>query len=324
MFGIGAAVVASTGCAGMGPCSGFGDSRCNKIERKLAQTSEKIDRLNAELSARHDDIDRYHENLELTRVELARLSEWDGSNNAALPPGAAPGECFTRVYIPPAYATTTEQVLKSDAYEEVKVIPAQYEWVEERIQVKEASTRLEPVPAEYKDVQETILVRAAHDEWREGRGLIEKVDNSTGEIMCLVHVPDEFTTITKRVLVKPAGVREINVPAEYEMVKVKRLASAARTERFTTPAEYQVVSKTTKTQDGHIEWRRVLCETNVASSTISDIEVALRDAGHNPGSVDGEVDEQLMAAVEAFQQSIGLPVGGLTYETMDRLGVRVN
>ena len=310
MFGIGAAVVASSGCVGTGPCSGFGDSRCNKIERKLAQTNEKID--------------RYHESLERTHVELARLSEWDGSNNAALPPGAAPGECFTRVYVPPAYATTTEQVLKSDAYEEVKVIPAQYEWVEERIQVKEASTRLEPVPAEYQNVQETILVRAAHDEWRKGRGLIEKVDNSTGEIMCLVHVPDEFKTITKRVLVKPAGVREINVPAEYEMVKVKRLASAARTERYTRPAEYQVVNKTTKTRDSRVEWRRVLCETNVASSTINNIEVVLKDAGHNPGSVDGEVDEQLLAAVESFQQSNGLPTGGLTYETMDRLGVRVN
>ena len=321
MVVVGTAVAANTGCSMSGACLGMGKSRTCGIQGKLAEATEKIDRLHAEVQSRNADLDRYHEELELTRTELASLRDWDNPN-AALPPGAAPGDCYARVYVPPTYGTTTEQVLRREAFEEVNVIPAQYEWVEERVLVKEASTYLEPVPAEYRDVQETVLVRAAHDEWQKGRGLIEKVDNTTGEIMCRVHVPAEYKTITKRVQVKPAGVREVHVPAEYDTIKVKKLVAAARTQRNTIPAEYETITKTVKTADGRIEWRQVLCETNVAGSIVNDIEVALQEAGHDPGTVDGEVDEQLLAAVADFQESNGLPVGGLTYETIERLGVK--
>ena len=323
VFAVGAAIMASTGCAYTRPCSSTRQAQNCRIHKQFTETNEKIDRLHAELEARQADLDRYHQDSELTRAELASLREFDGSG-ATLPPGAAPGECFARVYVPPTYATVTEQVLKRDAYDEVEVIPAQYGWGEERILVKEASTYLEPVPAEYKTVTETVLVRSARDEWRKGRGLVEKMDNTTGEIMCRVHVPAEYKTIEKRVLVKPAGVREVHVPAEYETVKVQKLVSAARTERVTIPAEYQTVSKTVESADGRIEWHRVLCETNISGTVVNEIKVALKDVGHDPGPVDGAIDEQFFAAVEAFQESSGLPVGGLTYETLALLGTRID
>ena len=321
MCAVGAAILANTGCAVSESCFGIGKSRSCKIESRLTQAGEKIDRLHAKLDARNADLDRYHNDMELTRAELARFRDFEGPNGT-LPPGAAPGECFARIYVPPTFATVTEQVLKQDAFEELRTVPAQYEAVEKRVLVKEASSYLEPVPAEYKNVEETVLVRPARDEWREGRGLIEKVDNNTGEIMCRVHVPAEYKTVVKRVLVKPASVREVHVPAEYQTIEVMTLAAPARSERVTTPAEYQTITKTEQVADGRIEWRRVLCETNASTDVVSEIKVALQGAGHDPGPVDRGVDEQFLAAVESFQESMGLPVGGLTYETIERLGVR--
>lgn len=42
-----------------------------------------------------------------------------------------------------------------------------------------------------------------------GRGPVEKLDQATGEIMCLVEVPAEYRTVTKRVQVSPPGAREV-------------------------------------------------------------------------------------------------------------------
>jgi hypothetical protein len=44
-----------------------------------------------------------------------------------LPPNAKPGECYARVYVPPAYKSTEERMLKREASEKVEVIPAKYE-----------------------------------------------------------------------------------------------------------------------------------------------------------------------------------------------------
>jgi len=71
--------------------------------------------------------------------------------------------------------------------------------------------------------EEQVLIKEAHTVWKKGRGLIEKVDDTTGEIMCLVEVPAQYKTVRKRVLVNPATVKEVTIPAEYKTVKVKKL-----------------------------------------------------------------------------------------------------
>jgi hypothetical protein len=78
-----------------------------------------------------------------------------------------------------------------------------------RVTTREASERVETIPAKYEEVEEKVLVEEAHSVWQKGRGLIEKVDNTTGEIMCLVEVPASYKTVRKQVVVKPATVREL-------------------------------------------------------------------------------------------------------------------
>ena len=173
-----------------------------------------------------------------------------------------PGKCYARVWEDPKYGTVSEQVLRREAGERIEIIPAKYEMVEEQVLVREAYTRAEVVPPQYETVTEKIMVKPAFTRWKKGRGLIEKVNNFTGEIMCLEEVPAEYKTVTKQVLRSSGTTNMVQVPAEYKTVKRKKLVTPAEEKRIPIPAEYDTVTKTVLESDGRMAWREVMCETN--------------------------------------------------------------
>ncbi len=284
-----------------------------------------------------------------------------------LPPQAKAGECYARVLTPPVYEKVEERILAKEASERVEIIPAQYEWVEEqvlvqeagtriiavpavyewteeKILVKEASTKMVDKPAVYENVSEKILVTPARTYWKRGHGLIEKVDNNTGEIMCLIEEPAVYKTVTKRVLKTPATTEEITIPAEYktvkkqiiktpattrteiipakyETVKVRKVVTPPQEKRIPIPAEYRTVTKRRMVQPSSMEWRRVLCETNMTQANVLEIQKALKAKGFDPGPLDGIYGRETGSAVNAFQVAQNLPKGGLTYETISALGI---
>ena len=342
-----------------------------ELQQQVQQQAAEIQSLQATTEQKDEEISRYKAELDAqsrqARVDLeaARAS---GVDAPLLPPQARPGECYARVFVPPAYRSVTEQVLKKEASERIETLPAKYEWVEEKVLVKEAGKRLvevpaqyewreervmtrtgssrpEEVPARYETREEKVLVEPAHTTWKKGRGLIERVDNTTGEIMCLVEVPATYKTVRKRVLVSPATVREVPVPASYETVrkrvlvreaavkevvipaeyktiKVKKLVAEPQTRRIPVPAEYQTLTRTEKVGEGRLEWRRVMCETNITPEVITRVQQALQASGHHPGPIDGVIGAQTTAAIKAYQKQKGLAVGGLTYETLKSLGIQ--
>ncbi len=322
------------------------------------------------------------------------------------------GGCYAEYSIPSQYKTETQKVLKTEASAKIEIIPAKYEWKEEKVLVKEASAKLIEVPAMYETVTEKVLVTPATTEWKKGRGPVERLDGSTGEIMCLVEVPAVYNTVSKRVLKSPSSTKKVEIPAEYKVQKVRKLVTPAKekkteipatyetvTKRIKTadekvmwalkgssvggngkatgstlclkevpavyktvnqkkvktaattkvvevPAEYkvvkkrklaspaaekkieipaktQVVSKKVKVSEESMQWRPVLCETNMTETTITDIQRALKKAGHNPGDIDGVIGRQTLVAVDSFQRANGLPRGGLTMQTLSKLGVKL-
>lgn len=299
-------------------------------------------------------------------AQTAETTKLD-SGSELLPPNAKPGECYARVFVPPTYRTTTEQVLKrqaasrvettppkyrwaeekvlvKEASERLELVPARYEWAEERMLVKPASYRMEAVPAVYETVSEQVLERPAQKVWKKGRGPLEKVDNGTGEIMCLVEIPPVYRTVTKRVLKTPATTRKVEIPAEYKSVRkqvmaqppttrkvtipaeyktvrVQQLVEEAKTRTIEIPAEYQSVTKTTKVSDGQMAWRPILCQTNATRQTIQAVQRALAAKGFDPGPIDGVIGSETSGAVRRFQKAKGLAQGYLTLETLQALGV---
>ncbi len=354
------------------------------LRSQLEQKDQDISLLKSDIEDKDALIEQYgtklsKESRAAAEAEMRAKAAEDRAREAAmapgippemplLPPDAKPGECYARVFIPPVYKTSSEQVLKHQASEKVEIVPAKYGWVEERVLVKEASERVEVVPAEYSWVteevlvqeaskrmeeipakygwaEETILVKPAHTVWKKGHGLIEKVDHTTGEIMCLVEIPATYKTVKKRivetpansrtveipaayntvrkkVMVKPPTTRKIQIPAEYKTVKVRKMVTPPQERRISMPAEYQMVTRTEMVSEGRMEWRRVLCETNATPNLISKIQSALKTSGYDPGSIDGIFGMRTKAAMNSYQKEKGLAVGGLTYSTIESLGIR--
>ncbi|MBX2823203.1 MAG: peptidoglycan-binding protein [Gammaproteobacteria bacterium] len=319
-----------------------------------------------------------------------------------------PGSCFLEYYSPAEYRTENQQVMVSEASEEITVEQAQYQVVEERVVVKEASSQVIDVPATYRTETQEVLVEPAKSVWKPGRGPVERIDNSTGEIMCLVEIPARYETISKTVLDEPATTKRIDIPAVYKTVKVERVVDPAGEQRAEIPAEYQTVSTRVKVADAsfywllageapaegaqgtgaqvcliekdaeyqtvktrvlkspptttvtevpaeyqtirvnrllspateerivipektktiskrvqiapsRLEWRKVLCETNITREIISDLQRALSREGFDPGDIDGILGLQTNRAVEKYQVENNLDRGGLTYETLRSL-----
>lgn len=299
------------------------------------------------------------------------------------PADAEPGQCFARVLIPEVSENVAEQVIDQPARTETRLIPATYEMVDEQILVREARTEYTVVPATYRTVTETVtieperteqivqaasmqtvqervLVRPAYTTWKPGNNLFGRARGGvgasagtvvgpdgtevpTGELLCRVEVPAEYTTvsrqvearpesmqtrvipartqqITREVIATPARVAERAIPAEFRTIKVRRQVTPPRTETIQIPATYRTVNRRVVRSGGGVEWREVLCETNTSPAKIAEIQRALTARGFAVPAT-GQFGPQTLAAMEAFQRSNGLPVGNLTIDTARALGV---
>lgn len=253
-------------------------------------------------------------------------------------------ESFELVEIPAEMETVEERVLIRAASVRQEVVPATYKEVEHRVLVAPGYTRKVPVPAVYETVTEKVMTKPARSYWKKGTGPYQRIDGETGEIMCYVTEPAEYETVTRNVIKTPATTRDesvaavyetvkrtiidqpavvktIEVPAEYKTVPVQKVKTPARLERRVIPAEYGTVTRQIARGQSRMEWRRILCSTNVTPAVIADLQTALNAAGYKVGPADGIYGAATMQAVEAFQATKGLPQGGLTYETLEALGV---
>ena len=318
------------------------------------------------------------------------------------------GECFREYFVAAKFEQTTKEVLVKEEFEEIKVAKAQFEEVEEVVTVKQASKKKVYKAAEYEIVEEKIEIEPAKAVWKKGEGPISKIDNSTGEIMCLIQVPAKYKIIKKTVLktepaidlvevpavtkalkvsklVSDATIDKVKIPAEFKkltitnkisdplflwrkagvngdgrytghqiclketparfakvkklvvdtaanvleekvdaitsLIKVANVATEAEEIRTKIPAEFKTVEKRSKISDERLEWRRVLCKTNMGPNINKRIQQALKDSGVYNGPVDGAIGRGTMISVEKYQKKNGLPTGGLTIDVLEKLGV---
>lgn len=349
-------------------CATDPDSKLVSVQDELSQIQEKNVQLQQAVAQSNSELARLAElNEQLRTSNTANTSSNLAVGGDLLPPNAKTGECYARVLTPAVYNTETRDVLKREASYRIEVSHPTYEWVTEDVLVKEASEVAEIVPARYEWRTETMLVEGAHDHlktipavyetkteeilvkpayttWKKGRGPIERLNNSTGEIMCLVEIPAEYRTVRSKVLVSAARVekehhdavyKEVKkrvmvegpkmvkrtIPAEYKAVKVRKILQPGEERKIEIPALYQTVTSRVKASDSVLEWRSILCETNTTGDVVRGLQRALLAAGHNPGPIDGVIGHETLAAVKAYQQEKNLAVGRLTIETIRSLGV---
>ncbi len=289
------AAVALSGCAEKKVCN------TPVVAKKVAVAS--VDNRDAEIKALQAELAE----ARAKSAKVVTVTKTVQGPSELYPPNAEPGKCYARVLTPAKYELKTEKVLVREPGEKIKVIPAKYGYKTEKVLVKEASERIVPVPATYKTVKEKILVKPASERlvkvpakyktvtekvlvkpaatmWKKGRGLVEKVNGTTGEIMCLVETPPVYKTITKKVLVTPATVKKVPVPAVYKTVtkrvvatpattktvpvpavyktvKVKTIIEPAKTQTIPIPPVYKTITKKIKVADPVLQWKVVKCRT---------------------------------------------------------------
>jgi len=236
-------------------------------------------------------------------------------------------------------------VLVKEASEKLVTVPAKYKMVKERVMVKAATKKLVQVEPTYDTVTERVIDKPAHTTWKKGTGPIQRIDATTGEIMCLVTVPASYKTVKKRILKTPATTKVVEIPAVYNTIEKRVVATPPTTRKVVIPAEYKTVTVTDEAspptekrikvpgkyatvtkrklvKDGSMEWREILCDTNMTRDRITQIQQALKSAGHNPGVIDGVVGRSTMQAVNSFQRARKLPVDNyLNIATVRALGV---
>ncbi len=295
----------------------------------------------------------------------------DYSQNATIPPmptSARPGECYalvrspeqyrnvSRDYVarpgydqvqvtPARYESQVQTYVSSEAYEKLEIVPATFRTVNEQVEISPPSVRYATSEPIYETVSERILEVPARQTWKRGRGPVERVDNSTGEIMCLVEepavyktvtrkvlkqqpqvrevqVPGEYRTVTRRVIDQPAQVRRVMVPEQRANMTVQRLVAPASYNTVRVPDQMSTLTVRELAAPATLEWRPVLCETNMTENNVTRVQRALKSAGYDPGPIDGKAGKKTMDALNEYQRAKGLPEDRyLNLQTLQSLGV---
>ena len=233
----------------------------------------------------------------------------------------ATGEIMCLVEVPATFKSVTRRVLVSPESTRQVDVPAQYETVRVKEQVTDATTSSRTVPAVYDNVSVREQVSAAELVWEEMNQGNEDASTRTGSQICLVDDAPRYETVT-RTVVKTASSLKITIPAEYKDVQVQRLVRKAQERSIAIPGEYDTVSLREVDRDGFMEWRSILCETNMDVATIRNLQQSLSDRGYDPGPIDGVVGGKTTAAVKAFQRDKELPTDEyLNMDTIRALGI---
>ena len=305
--------------------------------------------------------------LDIKNTKISELENENSKRIPLIPQNAKAGECYAKVLVPEEYETKDVRQLVKEAETQIKIVPETYKMVDKKVTIREESTKLitvpatyktltetimiEPerteittIPATYKNISEQILIKPSYTTWKKGRGEIEKIDNATDEIMCLVEVPAVYDTITKQVIDTPATTKEVKTPAVYKtivrtvvdtpattkevvipaickMVSTRVLDTNTEEVKTELPAIYTMVPTKVKISDSYFKWQSILCETNTTQELISNLQKSLKDKNYNITDTTGVYNDETKAAVKAYQKDNNLNYGALTIETLKSLGL---
>ncbi len=283
-------------------------------------------------------------------------------------PDAQPGECFARVMIPAQYEDRYQDVMVDEGGSRIEVSDAQFAAQNQQILIRDAGVRYvvrQPVykavseqivvrpgyeklmveQAQYRNVSEEVVVAPPRTAWRPGKSLaananIKVTQTHNGEVYCLVEVPAQtktvskrvqirpetvravavapiYRTITRHVLVDPGGVREVPLDAQYANIITQVLTRAAGHQSYATPPTTKRLATRQLVASERYGWIRVLCKTNATPDAISGVQTHLQQLGFYHDQIDGRIGLSTENAVRQYQEAVGIAHGG--YLSLDTI-----
>ncbi|WP_295421050.1 peptidoglycan-binding domain-containing protein [Sulfurovum sp.] len=262
----------------------------------------------------------YEETEEQVLVEPEK-TVWKKGQNPAQKVSGATGEIMCLVKVPAKYKTIKKRVLKTPATTKVVEVPEETKVIKVKKLISDTQIKQVPMPALYETIEKTVLESNATFSWHNAKDKVESGLKSAGHQICLKEDPAKTKKIKKIVLDTPSRVEEEIIPAENEVVAVQKLITEAKEVKTPIEAEYKMMKKRKKVADTHIEWKRILCQTNMTKDIIAKLQSALNEKGYSAGKPDGVLGRGTRRALDQFQKDSGLATGGITYETLNALGI---
>jgi len=234
------------------------------------------------------------------------------------------GEIMCRVEIPAVYKEFSRQVVDSAPIATLIPVPKINKTIDISVLDTDAKEVRNPVAATYETVETFRTIGEPSYSWASGApGNDDEMGKHTGKVICLKETPAVIKTFEQTLVKTPGSFEAEELAAVYEEVPVQKLVSNAVITKTPIPAENQTFTKTTKIANSRLEWRPVMCETNLNSEIITSIQKALGENGYEMGGTPGVIDKDMFAAVELFQKDKNLAQGGLTISTIKALGVEL-
>ncbi len=220
---------------------------------------------------------------------------------------------------PARYKTVTKRVVKTPATTKVIDIPAVYKTVKVRKLATPATVQEIAIPEQTSSYSITSKTGDATFSW--AKVGTKAPGKYTGHQVCKLATPAQYKTITKTVVATPATTKETEIPAVYKDITVTKLVTPAEVKRIVIPETYQTITKRDMVSPSSVQWKRVVCQSHMGTSTLRAVQIALKNEGLYHGPIDGINGILTKNALKSYQKAHGLSVGGLTHEVMKSLGV---
>ena len=178
-----------------------------------------------------------------------------------------------------------------------------YQTITKQIVTTVAATREIEVPAQYATRTKQVLVSPASTK--------------------VIEMPALYVSRTRQVVGSNAETREIEIPAEFKTITKTVVKSAAKTAETLIPAEYGSYTTTAQVVgNSYAEWIEILCDQNLTTAMIIQIQKALKIKGYDPGPIDDIIGTRTKAAILQFQKDKNLATGNYrSIETLKALDV---
>lgn len=264
-------------------------------------------RLIKEASSKIVEVPARYETLTEQVLDQPAHTTWKKGSGPIQRMNDATGEIMCLVEVPATYKTVTRKRVISAAETKTNVIPAEYETVKVKELVRSASERRIEIPAKYETITYQESTGEAQFDWHEIHDKSMTKATRTGNQICLTEKPAKYKTVQRTVLLKSAATQTVEIPAAYETKKVHKLVSEAREVKEVIPATYETVDYRELKDNGHMDWRSILCETNVTPALVRDLQTTLNAKGYDAGTVDGIIGSDTIKAINAYQADNKLP-----------------
>ncbi len=107
---------------------------------------------------------------------------------------------------------------------------------------------------------------------------------------------------------------QVKIPPKFKMVSEQVLIPET--------GDYRTVTKKNLVAEGRMEQRSIVCEADIKTDLVIDIQKGLAKEGFDPGPIDGIVGPFTMKALNGFQKANNLPVDQhLNLATIKALGI---